>query len=410
METCAPTSTTNAAPSRRPPPTAVVGVVGQARGRVEGEGRPEDRQQHRREQQRTGRREERDGEADQGGPDRERRLVGRSLVGECGVHEPALVRPGRAGQRPPPDAGQGTHLRQHQTGGCGAEHDGGVRGPAADDGDERREAGGAQQRLDEDDGTLPDPVGQRACDRGADGVGDGEGAGTEPAEAVAAGRGGDEEERAELAHGQREAPDERHEDVGGAGDRQESSVGGERGHEGSFGCVGTTRRTHLQGRVEPSAVPILGAVASGAESPPAGFRCTRLGTRLGAVAGNVGRAIARAGGGRPGAAGRCSGGGRLRSPPPGGPDARAGGVRRAGQAPAPPRRSGRHRLRAHPRRGADAHRPRREQPRGRKVRGTRSPVRRTRTRAAHVRAPRDGQRRGRRRSAAGRPATACWAC
>ena len=94
--------------------------------------------------------------------------------------------------------------------------------------------------------------------RGGDGVGDGEGAGAEPAEAVSCRSLGDEEERAELAHGQREAPDERHEDVGGAGDRQESSVGGERSHEGSFGCVGTTRRTHLQGHVEPSAVPILG--------------------------------------------------------------------------------------------------------------------------------------------------------
>ncbi len=96
------------------------------------------------------------------------------------------------------------------------------------EGDEEEQPGAAGEGLHEHDGTLADAVGERAGDRGADGVGDGEPAGRGAAEAVGAGRPGDEEEGAHLAHREGQAPDERDEDVEGAGEREQAPVAGDR--------------------------------------------------------------------------------------------------------------------------------------------------------------------------------------
>ena len=81
--------------------------------------------------------------------------------------------------------------------------------------------------LVEDDRALADPVGEGSGDRGADGVGHGERTGRRAAEAVGPGRAGDEEERAHLAHREREPPDERDGDVEGTGEAEQPAVGGD---------------------------------------------------------------------------------------------------------------------------------------------------------------------------------------
>lgn len=212
-------------------------------GGVQGERGAEHGQQHGGGDQRARGGQPHGDDADQRRADRERRLVDGALVGEGGVDQPALLGAGARGDRAPADAGERPDLRQREPG------DGG-------DGDERRAAravvrqqgqrgqrGGAGERLDQDDGTLAEPVGEPTGDRRADGVRHGERARGEAAEAVGAGGGRDEQQRAELGHRHGQAAEEGDEDVGRAGQAEQTRVGVQGGHEGPSGC--TRRATRL---------------------------------------------------------------------------------------------------------------------------------------------------------------------
>jgi hypothetical protein len=194
---------------------------------VQGERGAERRQQDRREHQRAARGDRDDADADQGRAEGERRLVGCALVGERHVHEPPLVTAAPSRDRPPAHPRQGAYLRHRESGEGGGHDHGGVGGAGFHEHHERDERGGAGQRLHQHDVALADPVGQRSREGCADGVRDREGARGEPAEAVAARSRRDEEEGAQLAHGEWEPGQEGDDDVRRAGELEEPPVGGE---------------------------------------------------------------------------------------------------------------------------------------------------------------------------------------
>ena len=236
--------------AQQPPGTTEVRVregvgVGADRRLVEREGGAEDRQQGCPREQRAAGVDGHGQQADEGRAQGEGGLVGGALVGERGVDQAGLV-DAAVRQRPPPHPRERPDLRHGEAGERGDED--GRGGRAADLRDQRDEAGRAEQRLDEHDGALPDAVGEAPGDGGAERVGDGEGAGGEAAEAVAAGGGRDEQQGAELAHGQRQPAEEGDEDVAGAGEVEESLVGGEGAHRGPW-VRSSPRRTHHQVRV-----------------------------------------------------------------------------------------------------------------------------------------------------------------
>ena len=127
--------------------------------------------------------------------------------------------------RAPADPGHGTDLGEEEPGGRGGDRGPRPGQPGVRDEEQQTEAGGTDERLGREDAALPEPVGQAAPDRCADGVGDGQGTGARTARPVAAGRVRHEEEGAELAHGEREAGHERDDDIGGTGQAEKASVG-----------------------------------------------------------------------------------------------------------------------------------------------------------------------------------------
>jgi hypothetical protein len=163
----------------------------------------EDRQQGRGGQQRTARTHQHGQRPDQRRTENERRLVGRTLVRECGVDQPRLGVTRLPGQRPPAHSGQRTHLRDRQAGDRGGRDDDRRSGTGPPEGHQGGQRGGGRERLDEDHRTLTDAVRDASGDRRADRVGGRQHSGGEPAGREAAGRHGDEQQGAELAHGKR---------------------------------------------------------------------------------------------------------------------------------------------------------------------------------------------------------------
>ena len=197
---------------------------------VQGERAPEDEQDARRHDERELGAGHDDDQAEQGRAEHERGLVGRSLVGERGLHQVRLVVLLLAGDRAPAHPCQRADLR-HRGAGHGSHRDD-ERGvdPGLGEGDEGEQAEAAEQGLHEHHRPLADPVGEAARDGRADGVRHGERAGGGTARAVRAGGAGDEEEGAHLGHGQREPADEGDGDVEGSGEGEQPPVGGEGGH------------------------------------------------------------------------------------------------------------------------------------------------------------------------------------
>ena len=166
--------------------------------------------------------------ADQGRADGERRLVGGALVGERGVDQAALVRAGAGGDRAPADPGERADLRQGEPGQrrrrATRAASGACRWTSA-----RASASPAAPARDwtSTTGRWPSRSAREPANGRADGVRDGERAGGETADGVAAGGGGDEQEGAELAHGQRQPAEEGGDDVRRAGELEQAAVGGE---------------------------------------------------------------------------------------------------------------------------------------------------------------------------------------
>src|SRR5690606_5199511 len=144
-------------------------------GGVQREPRGEDGEAAGREEQGTGRGDDGGGGADDRRSEDEGGLVGRAPVGEGGGEELEALATLRAGELAPAHPGQRADLR-HEDAGDAADH--GEQLPwdvlpgQDDEGEERQRAA---HRLDEEHGTLADPVGERARQRGGEGVDDGEG-------------------------------------------------------------------------------------------------------------------------------------------------------------------------------------------------------------------------------------------
>ena len=102
-----------------------------------------------------------DEEPEQGRAEDEGRLVGSALVGEGGLHEPGLVVLLLPGDRAPAHAGERADLRHRRHRRRAATVTTSRGRPRPGPGRRAREPEAAEHRLHEDDGPLPDAVGER---------------------------------------------------------------------------------------------------------------------------------------------------------------------------------------------------------------------------------------------------------
>ena len=126
--------------------------------------------------------------------------------------------------RAPSHARQRADLRQKQTRHRARDRGDAPREPGCDDHEDAGDPQGSADGLDGHDAPLAQPVGARTPEGRTDGVGHGERAGAEAAGAVAAGGGRDEQEGAQLAHGERHTGEEGDDDVRAAGEAEEVAV------------------------------------------------------------------------------------------------------------------------------------------------------------------------------------------
>ena len=172
----------------------------------------EPQQQRRGGEQRRPRSEQGRERADEHRADDERRLVRGSLVGECGRDEPPISAC-RSDDGTPAHAGELTDLRQREPGerrDDGRQPPGRIEVAGGDDTDEARRAAEA---LHEKDARLAEPVGEGTEPGRTDGVAHRQRSRADAGVGVGVGRRRDEQQRAELRHGQWQARDERDDDV-----------------------------------------------------------------------------------------------------------------------------------------------------------------------------------------------------
>ena len=169
-----------------------------------------------------------DEQPEERGAEHERGLVGRTLVGEGGLHQVRLVVRLAPGDRAPAHPGQRADLRHRGAGECGHRDHQGRVDPGVRQRHQGQQPEAAEHRLHQHHGSLADPVGEVAGDGRAERVGDGERAGRGTAGSVRPAGARDEEQRAHLGHGERQPAGEGDDDVERTGEGEQPPVGGER--------------------------------------------------------------------------------------------------------------------------------------------------------------------------------------